>query len=126
MSLPVCGVLFTQATPVHAKDLFNKLRLGLGCNTMEGREQKHQHIDKHFENSLYQKPWKFVFHHEYIQLMYVPENNFDNVKYLKRISQYIPNVGTGYYINCFLKCNYLFCLLRDSEVYKEIVAKMKD
>ena len=37
---------FTQATPGHAKDLFSKLRLKPGCNAMEGREQKHQQIDK--------------------------------------------------------------------------------
>lgn len=116
---------FTQATQGDAKDLFNKLRLGLGCNKMESREQKHQ-IDRYSKNSLYQEWWKFVFRHRYIQLIYLPENNFDKLKYWKRLSQYIPNVGTGQSRNCFLKRDFLLCLLCDSEVYKEIVANVED
>ena len=117
---------FTQSTPGHAKDLFNKLRLGIGCNTMEGREQKHQQIDKYSKNSLYQERWKFVFRHEYIQLIYLRENNLDNVKYRKGLSQYNFNVGTEHYRNCFLKCDFVLYLLYDSQVYKEIVAKVED
>ena len=41
-----CLWCFTQATAGHAKSIFSKLRLKLGCNKMEDREQKHQQIDK--------------------------------------------------------------------------------
>ena len=52
-----CLTQFIEAVPGHAKDLFNKLRLGLGCNSMNGSEKKHQQIDKHSKNisrTLYQ------------------------------------------------------------------------
>ena len=68
-----------NVAPVHAKQLF--YRLGLGSNTMEGREQKHQQIARYSENATYQNRWKYVFRHEYIQLIYLRENGFDNTSY---------------------------------------------
>ena len=83
-------------------------------------------IDKYSKNNLYQERWKFVFCHKYIQIIYLRENDLDNVKYPKRISQYIPNVGIGHCRNRFLNYNFLLCSLYDSEVYKEIVDKLED
>ena len=36
---------------VHTKSIFTKLGLGLGVNSMEGREQKHQKIYRYMQNS---------------------------------------------------------------------------
>ena len=63
--------------------------MGLGCNTMEGREQKHQMISKYAENSTYQNSWPMIFRHEYIQLIYLRENGYDNVSYTKKSVNYI-------------------------------------
>ena len=48
------------------------------------------------------------------------------MKYRKDLSQYNSNVGTEHYRNCFLKCDFVLYLLCDSQVYKEIVAKVED
>ena len=46
--------ILANIAPVHAKQLFYRLGLGLGSNTMEGREQKHQQIARYSENATYQ------------------------------------------------------------------------
>ena len=43
--------------------------LGLGCNTMEGREQKYQCIAKYAENSTHQNRWDYIFLHKFMQLV---------------------------------------------------------
>ena len=59
--------------PFHADKCLNMYKMGLGFNTMEGREQKHQMISKYAENSTYQNTWPMIFRHEYIQLIYLRE-----------------------------------------------------
>ena len=58
--------------------------MGLGWNTMEGREKKHQMIAKYAGNTTYQNRWPLNFRHEYMQLIYLRENGYDNVKYIKK------------------------------------------
>ena len=48
-------------TPVHTKDIFTKLGLGLGVNSMEGREQKHQKIYKYMQNSTLLECWQYLY-----------------------------------------------------------------
>ena len=85
-----------NVAPVHTKQLYNLLHLGLGSNTMEGREQKHQQLQRYSENATYQDRWRYVFRHEYIQLIYLRENGFDTISYRKRGTKYIPEVCPGY------------------------------
>ena len=40
-----------NASPVHAELCLKSYGFGLGCNTMEGREQKHQMIAKYSKNT---------------------------------------------------------------------------
>ena len=72
---------FSIVAPHHAKHLFHKFGFGLGINTMEGREQKHQQITKYSKNTTYQNRWADIFRHEYMQLIYLRENGFDLKKY---------------------------------------------
>ena len=51
--LPSLWTLY-NATPIHAQLYFNDFNLGLGSNTMEGREQKHQAISKYAHNTTFQ------------------------------------------------------------------------
>ena len=44
-----------NVTPHHASVCLQQYNLGLGCNTMEGREQKHQAISRYAENTTFQK-----------------------------------------------------------------------
>ena len=55
--------VFYNVAPCHSEMLFRSLNFGLGINTMEGREQKHQMIMKYSENSTYQERWQFIFRH---------------------------------------------------------------
>ena len=83
-------------TPVHTKSIFTKLGLGLGLNSMEGREQKHQKIYKYMQNSTVLERWQFVFRHEFISCVYLRENGFDQRRYNKRIIPYVPSQQNGY------------------------------
>ena len=62
---PSCWV-FCNVAPVHAADILKTYGFGLGINTMEGREQKHQQIKKYADNSTVQFRWQYVFRHEYV------------------------------------------------------------
>ena len=57
-SLPVTPSSWTlgHVAAKHAKHCFEKHGLGLGCNSMEGREQKHQKIKTECGRSSFKKP----------------------------------------------------------------------
>jgi hypothetical protein len=42
--------------------------MGLGLNSMEGREAKHIAIVKHAANTIYACRWEQVFHHKYLHI----------------------------------------------------------
>ena len=78
------------ATPYHAKLTLNEYGFGLGINTMEGREQKHQSISKYSNNTTFQNRWPMIFRHEFIQLVHLRECGFDVTNYKRRGRKYIP------------------------------------
>ena len=82
----------TNIEPFHAKQTLEQYNLGLGINSMEGKEQKHQQIKKYMHNTTFQCRWQRIFSHEYIQLVYLRENGFDQKKYVKHGVKYIPDV----------------------------------
>ena len=96
----LCNVL-----PVHANITFTEYGFGIGCNTMEGREQKHQRIAQYANNTTIQCRWPRIFRHEYIHLLHLRENGFDTCKYRKRKNQYIPPSPYGSCKKCCLTCN---------------------
>ena len=46
---------FALVAPKHAEELIRTTGFGLGINTMEGREQKHQQISKYSANTTVQE-----------------------------------------------------------------------
>ena len=70
---------------------------------MEGREQKHQMIKRYAHKALYQDRWNYIFRHEYIQLIFLREKGFDQVRYCSKRNLYIPAVEEG-------KCDYSLAL----------------
>ena len=64
------------AAPEHANITLAEYGFGLGCNTMEGREQKHQRIVKYAENTTFQNRWPQIFRHEFVQLIYLREQGY--------------------------------------------------
>ena len=79
-----------NAPPVHAEICLKSYGFALGRNTMEGREQTHQMIAKYSENTTSQNRWSMIFRHEYLQLIYLRLNGYDDIKYLKKTASYIP------------------------------------
>jgi len=82
--------VFSHVAPKHAKMSFSDFKYGLGINTMEGREQKHQMIAKYARNTTFKGRWKSIFRHEFIQLIYLREHGFDKKKYYKQKNSYLP------------------------------------
>lgn len=97
-----------NVAPVNAEECFKKYGLGLGCNTMEGREQKHQRIAKYAQNTTYQNRWPLIMRHEFLQLVYLRENGYDKISYKKKNSGYVPAPD----ISCCKKC----CLNLDADI----------
>ena len=51
--------------------------MGLGVNTMEGREAKHIALVKFTRNNQFTNRWRQVFRHEYVSLVWLRENGCD-------------------------------------------------
>ena len=92
-----------NAVPFYADKCLNMYKMGLGCNSMEYREQKHQMISKYAENSTYQNRWPMIFRHEYIQLIYLRENGYENIKHTKKLVNYIEEPAKGFCLICNLQ-----------------------
>ena len=58
----------------HTKEMKAKYGLGLGLNSMEGREAKHIFIAKYSQNTIQQHRWSQIFMHEYVTLIYMVKN----------------------------------------------------
>ena len=105
---------FSIVAPHHAKHLFHKFGFGLGINTMEGREQKHQQITKYSKNTTYQNRWADIFRHEYMQLICLRENGFDLKKYQQSKTTYMRKHKIGL-CECSLPLIDLHCEVCDSD-----------
>ena len=75
---------FCNVAPVHCKELLELVGFGLGINTMEGREQKHQQLSKYSTKTTYQDRWPMIFRHEFIDNIYLKEKGFDTLRYRKK------------------------------------------
>ena len=64
--------------PVHTQEMKERYSLGLGLNSMEGREAKHIAISKYCHNTSYAHRWEQVFHHEHISLIWLPSHGYSN------------------------------------------------
>ena len=113
-----------NAAPFFAGECLEQYGFGLGCNTMEGREQKHQRISKYAQNTTFQNRWPLIFRHEFIQLIYLRENGFDKVRYNKKSVSYVPIISE----NCCKKCNLSLvsdnCRICDSVFIKKVYGAM--
>ena len=115
----------TNVAPHHAEECLVKFGYGLGINTMEGREQKHQKIKIYSEKATYQKRWSYIFRHEFIQLVYLRRRGFDNLKYRKCVTTYIPEPKVGC-CDCSLELVNGVCMICHSDAMKEVVAKVDE
>ena len=76
--------------PAHAREMKKKYNMGLGLNSMEGREAKHISIARYSRNTSHHDRWEQVFKHEYISLVWLRERGY-NLNKPSNVSRcYIP------------------------------------
>lgn len=80
----------SKKAPYHSSSLFSAFRVGLGVNTMQGKEAKYQKLATYAEFSLPKDRWEKVFLHEHMSLIWLRQQNPHLVKYSKSKLQYIP------------------------------------
>lgn len=80
-----------HVVPSHAKQIHQKLGMGLGINTMEGRESKHVTLAKFTNNTQFSNRWAQVFKHEYVSLFWLRENGCDETVHKETTGLYVPN-----------------------------------
>lgn len=85
-----------HVVPQHADELFQKYHQGLGTVTMEGREAKHIVLKKLSENSSSKNQWFDIFQHEFVMLIWLPENGFTTCQYKASKDVYIPKRDNSY------------------------------
>ncbi|XP_057305419.1 uncharacterized protein LOC130642350 [Hydractinia symbiolongicarpus] len=102
-------------------------KFGLGCNSMEGREQKHQMIAKYAKNTTFKCRWPRIFRHEYIQLIHLREKGYDKVTYKLRGTQYTPDEDSESCKKCALKfvASEAKCKLCESSFMSKIYEDLK-
>ena len=114
-----------NVAPVHAEQTYHSYNFGLGCNCMEAREQKHQQIAKYAQNTTFQLRWPLIFRHEYIRLVYLRENGYDQTRYHKNNLSYLPEESDDICSDCSLHLKDGNCTLCSS-LYMEKVKKALD
>ena len=67
--------------PAHARQVYDKYGQGLLTVTMEGREAKHIALLKLSANTTYQHRWAEIFRHEFIMLVWLPEQHHEPCPY---------------------------------------------
>ena len=78
-----------------------KYGLGLGLNSMEGREAKHIAIAKYCTNTAYLYRWEQVFRHEYISLIWLRQQGYNAKVNTATSTSYVPKrTKTPEFCNC--------------------------
>ena len=82
-----------HVVPEHTKDMKRVYGMGLGLNSMEGREAKHIAIAKYGANMTHACRWEQVFHHEYSSLIWLSTCGYNT-----NIKNSLSNTGRVSYI----------------------------
>ena len=89
-----------HAVPFHTKQLVEDLGVGLGINSMQGRESKHQQIASFAEFALVKNRWEKVFRHEYMSLIWLRKQTPHLDSYRKCKDKYSPDDASTLVIAC--------------------------
>jgi len=73
-----------HAVPFHTELLFNIFGLGLGVNSMQGREAKHVRIAQYAKHATLSSRWVLVFRHDYITGIWLRMQDPSSVPTLKQ------------------------------------------
>ena len=128
VSLLLSGVTPTLWTigyviPMHSDLLFQKFGVGLGINSMQGREAKHVRLQQYARHSCVSKRWHNVLKHDFISSIWLRKQDPFYFSYYKSQYSYIPKrVEQPEYCHCgyekevsVSKCQYC-----SSVLYREV------
>lgn len=112
-----------HAIPFHTDILYNKFGIGLGINSMQGREAKHIRVSQYSKHATLSTRWQHVLRHDYMTTVWLRKQDPSSISYHKSNDVYVPReVGEPLYCYCGFtknseeeKCS--FC---SSELYKGI------
>jgi len=76
--------------PAHTEHMKQLYDMGLGLNSMEGREAKHVFISKYSENTLPRERWEQIFRHEYVSLIWLRERGYNSSSSTSSTQSYVP------------------------------------
>ena len=110
-----------HAVPFHTELLFNKFGLGLGVNSMQGREAKHVRIAQYAKHATLSSRWVMVFRHDYITGIWLWMQDPSSVHYHKNKEVYEPEISNEAFCHCGLervaggkKCEFCSSILYQS------------
>lgn len=78
------------AVPYHTELLFKYLGIGLGVNSMQGREAKHVRISDYAKYSTLKTRWKLVMRHDFISNVWLRRHDPLKSLYKKCKDVYVP------------------------------------
>ena len=85
--------------PYHGQILCDKYGLGLGLNSVQGREAKH--VRQYSRHATLTGRWKLVLRHDYITCVWIRREDLFHSSYVKGKEQYIPsNVSSDGFSFC--------------------------
>lgn len=111
------------AIPFHNKELFRKFGLGLGINTMQGREAKHVTLSSFAQHATLSTRWSLVMRHEYIRSIWLRKIDPFHFRYARCKDRYTPKEA---HLPGFCYCgfktgeNQAKCVYCSSNLYKAI------
>lgn len=111
------------AIPYHSDLLFQKYGIGLGINSMQGREAKHVCLQQYARHSSVSRRWHNVLKHDYISSVFLRKQDPFHFAYHKTRSSYIPKRISS---SGFCYCGYekdetvSKCVYCSSSMYKAV------
>lgn len=116
------------AVPYHAELLFRSISLGLGINTMQGREAKHVRISDYAKHATKKNRWKLVMRHDFVFNVWLRKHNPLKSSYKKCKDVYEPSeINEPGFCKCSLEVDsnhnsHGCCIICSSDIYKYVEA----
>lgn len=117
-----------HAIPYHTDILYRKLGVGLGVNTMQGREAKHVRISQYAKHATFSTRWNLVFRHDYITTVWLRQHDPASFVYHKSADVYVPKEieqPDVCYCGSDKECTAEKCSLCSSQLYKSVERSAK-
>lgn len=110
--------------PFHTKQLLEDIGVGLGINSMQGRESKHQQLASFASFSLMKHRWEKVFRHEHMSNIWIRQQDPFYDTYRKSKDTYVPKrCSSAGYCSCGMPLSPAStCMYCSCAISKEIAA----